>query len=57
MWYYNCLIQYALQESKRTVESMRRMKVTAEKQKQDVDTHCATLQVFYRVKLSEPHTS
>ena len=54
---YNCLMQRELQESKRSVESMRRWKATAEQQKRDADTKCATLQVFYWASLSEPHTS
>ena len=44
---YNCLMQRELQESERSVESMRRLKATAEQQKRDVDKQYATLQVFY----------
>ena len=54
---YNCLLQHELQESERLVESMRRLKATAEQQKRDADTKCAMLQVFYWVSLSEPLTS
>lgn len=39
-------MQSELQESKRTVESMRRSKTAIEKQKQTVDKKCATLEVY-----------
>ena len=54
---YNCLLQRELQESEMSVESMKRLKATAEQQKRDVDKQCAMLQVFYSASLSEPLTS
>ena len=50
----NCLMQHELQESEKSVESMKGLKANAEQQKRDVDKQYATLQVFYLASLREP---
>ena len=46
-WQVLCLMQSELQESKKTVESLKGLKATAERQKQAADKTCASLQVHY----------